>query len=263
VLYYIDGYSQQEVAEFLEISLPLTRKWLQRGRDRLRERMLDMVRDNLQADRPSNDERFLQAVKLTVTLEMAALDSQLSVLERVLVDGLDVNAQGKDGRTLLHWAADVGHYDAVELLLRNGADPTLADREGVTPLQLAQGIGIDVTFVQRFAVVLAAQLGEVQGGCHGVSSPLSAISRRLVRLGSAARPDGGRVRRNARRPAGKPFSLQPPEPTRRLPRVLPQPTNDATMLTTALANPAQFAYYACGNAVYLFAWRSSNDRRLS
>ncbi len=141
VLYYIDGYSQQEVAEFLEVSLPLTRKWLQRGRDRLRERMLDMVRDDLHAQRPSHDERFLQAVRLTVTLEMAATESQLSVLEAMLVDGLDVNARGKDGRTLLHWAAEGGHYEAAEMLLQHGADPRLADREGKTPQQLALARG--------------------------------------------------------------------------------------------------------------------------
>ncbi len=137
VLFYIDGYSQREVADFLEVSEELTRKWLQRARERLRERMLDMVRDNLQAERPSNDDRFAEAVKLTVALETVALESQLGLLELLLVDGLDVNARNQDGQTLLHWAAQRGHLEATEMLLEHGADPTIADRLGKTPLRWA------------------------------------------------------------------------------------------------------------------------------
>ncbi len=141
VLYYIDGYSQDEVAGFLEIPAAAVRKRLQRARGELRERMLEMVRDNLQAGRPSNDERFLQSVKLNLTLEMVALESQLSTLEMLLVDGLDVNAVNREGQTLLHWAAQSGHLEAAELLLRNGADPSIVDRSGRTPQQWAQGKG--------------------------------------------------------------------------------------------------------------------------
>lgn len=137
VLYYIDGYSQKQVAEFLEVSLPLTKKWLQRGRERLRERMMDMVRDNLRQQRPSRDERFLQTVMAQMALDAVALESQLSLLEMLLVDGLDVNARGKDGQTLLHWAAQRGHVEAIEMLLQYGADPAGTDRLGKTPLQWA------------------------------------------------------------------------------------------------------------------------------
>lgn len=141
VLYYIDGYSQDEVARFLEVSAPAVRKRLQRARTHLRERMLDMVRDNLQAQRPSRDERFLQALRLSAALDVVALESQLTTLEALLVDGLDVNARSADGGTLLHWAAQKGHLEAVELLLKSGADPTVTDRLGKTPLQWAVEAG--------------------------------------------------------------------------------------------------------------------------
>ena len=67
-------------------------------------------------------------IQLSTALESVALESQLNTLELLLVDGLDVNTQSKDGQTLLHWAAQRGHLDATELLLKNGADPDAKDK---------------------------------------------------------------------------------------------------------------------------------------
>ncbi len=137
ILYYIDGYSQREVAEFLEVPVAVVKERLHRARAGLRERMLRMVRDDLQAQRPSKDDQFAQSIKLAMALETAAQESQLTVLEMFLVDGLDVNARGRDGQTPLHWAAQRGNVGAAEMLLRYGADPRLADNSGRTPLQWA------------------------------------------------------------------------------------------------------------------------------
>jgi ankyrin repeat protein len=43
----------------------------------------------------------------------------------------------EDGRTPLHWAADLGHAAAVRALLAAGADPDVQDAEGMTPLHCA------------------------------------------------------------------------------------------------------------------------------
>jgi RNA polymerase sigma factor (sigma-70 family) len=137
VLFYISGYSQQEVAEFLEVSVAAVKKRLQRARNTLRETMLDLVRDDLQTYRPSNDEQFVRAIQIATALEVIALESQLSTLEVLLFEGVDVNARGKDGQTLLHWAAQKGHLEATELLLKNGADPTIKDKFDKTPWQWA------------------------------------------------------------------------------------------------------------------------------
>ncbi|KAJ8352494.1 hypothetical protein SKAU_G00239700 [Synaphobranchus kaupii] len=51
--------------------------------------------------------------------------------------GSGFGADPVDGRTLLASAAQAGVVDAVELLLSRGADPTLADHQGQTPLTLA------------------------------------------------------------------------------------------------------------------------------
>lgn len=150
VLFYIDGYSQQEVADFMEVSVDAVKKRLQRARQQLKERMIDMVQENLHQHRPSKDEQFLQMVQLSTTLEGVALESQLNAIELLLLDGIDVNDRGQDGQTLLHWAAIRGHLDAAELLLKNGADPRLKDRFDKTPLQWAEERGHkDVVSVLR------------------------------------------------------------------------------------------------------------------
>ena len=156
VLYYVNGYSQAEVADFLEVPVATVKQWLLRARRRLRERMMSMVQKGLQEGRPSNDERFLQMVQAATQLEGAASEGELAMLEVLLLDGLDVNTAGPDGRTLLHWAAQKGQVDAIELLLRNHADTTLRDRNGRTPLQVATHAG------QRQAAELLRQ-HEVEG----------------------------------------------------------------------------------------------------
>jgi ankyrin repeat protein len=49
----------------------------------------------------------------------------------------DVNAPQVDGTTALHWAVRYDDLDTADLLIRSGARVSTANREGVTPLQLA------------------------------------------------------------------------------------------------------------------------------
>ena len=51
----------------------------------------------------------------------------------------DVNAAEPDGTTALHWAVRADDQDVVQLLLRAGARPNVANRYGVTPISLAAG----------------------------------------------------------------------------------------------------------------------------
>ena len=53
----------------------------------------------------------------------------------------DVNYQGPFGNTLLHSAAMTGDAREVRRLLDAGADPQIRNREGRTPLQLAEMLG--------------------------------------------------------------------------------------------------------------------------
>jgi ankyrin repeat protein len=109
------------------------------------------MQETLHQQRPSHNDRFVQALQLATLLENAALEGQQATLELLLLDGLDVNTRGRNGQTLLHWAAQQGHHDVVELLLHHKADPTLTDQNGKTALQLA------VEGKQRQVVALLTQ----------------------------------------------------------------------------------------------------------
>ncbi len=74
---------------------------------------------------------------------------------RVLIEaGADVNKPCEHGRTALHMAAAWGHVDVVQLLLENGANPTIIDDHGMTPPDVARhGYSSNhVTAEQRRAV---------------------------------------------------------------------------------------------------------------
>jgi ankyrin repeat protein len=52
----------------------------------------------------------------------AAKDGNRELVELLLKNGADVNAEGEFGETALGQAAENGHREVVELLLKNGAD---------------------------------------------------------------------------------------------------------------------------------------------
>ena len=59
-LFYINGYSQKDIAEFLEVPVTTVKKRLHDARGRLKERMIDMVEETLHDNAP--DDRFSQKV---------------------------------------------------------------------------------------------------------------------------------------------------------------------------------------------------------
>ena len=59
-LFYIDGYSQKEIADFLEVPVSTVKNRLHASRKRLKERTLPMVEDTLKGHAP--DERFSRKV---------------------------------------------------------------------------------------------------------------------------------------------------------------------------------------------------------
>ena len=66
----------------------------------------------------------------------AVQENRLEHINLLITAGADVNA--RDGRnfTSLHRAAERGYIEAVEILLTNGADPSIV-AENNTPLSLA------------------------------------------------------------------------------------------------------------------------------
>jgi ankyrin repeat protein len=90
--------------------------------------------------------RGSSAAESALITAVKALD--VATARALIARHVNVNAPQADGTTALHWAAENGSADLVELLLAAGADARAANRYGVTPLALAAGAG-DATAVER------------------------------------------------------------------------------------------------------------------
>src|SRR5262245_40338485 len=64
----------------------------------------------------------------------AAQNRDMNTLRALLRQRSDVNAAQPDGTTALHWAAHWNNLEAVNLLLRAGANVKATNRYGSTPL---------------------------------------------------------------------------------------------------------------------------------
>lgn len=61
-LFYLSGYSHQEVADFLNLKKSQVNNRLYSARNKLKERMFAMTKETLSGQRPSNDEQFANMV---------------------------------------------------------------------------------------------------------------------------------------------------------------------------------------------------------
>lgn len=78
----------------------------------------------------------------------AAMNGNRDRVRALLLRKADVNAPQVDGTTALHWAVRADDLETVDLLIRAGAKVAAANREGVTPLQLA-AINGSAAMIQR------------------------------------------------------------------------------------------------------------------
>lgn len=97
-----------------------------------------------------NNSKILQMLKQTnmnknvvskegVPLMHSLMYSQRNFFETLLVGNqFDVNIQGKNDWTALHYAARDGDYNTCNLLLANGADKYITDKWGRTPFHVAR-----------------------------------------------------------------------------------------------------------------------------
>ena len=87
-LFYMGGYSQREISAFLEIPTRTVKSRLHTARSKLRERMIDMVEEQLHDKRPSRDESFAVGVIDDLTLltdyEIQRLLRMASVSEMIV-----------------------------------------------------------------------------------------------------------------------------------------------------------------------------------
>ena len=68
-------------------------------------------------------------------LHWYVLEGEAKVVEKIIMLGFDVNTQNKFGNTPLMECALIDKWDMVELLLKNGADPEIKNRDNENAIE--------------------------------------------------------------------------------------------------------------------------------
>ena len=128
-LFHLDGYSQKEVAAFLELPVSTVKKRIFDARNSLQERMSTMVKKKLDESKPSRDDTFVRKVEYFVAVRdgdaeavsrLLDADASLLTLEKVYEFSLDEHMP--HGMQAVTWAAMTNDVGLLTLLLDRGAD---------------------------------------------------------------------------------------------------------------------------------------------
>jgi len=141
-LFYIDGYSQNEIADFLEVPVTTVKKRLHDARNRMKGRLMNMVKETLEQHAP--DDRFskkivaeLLAMPRPLEIEghpvrqvrdavLAALPEYELIPDEEILDRTDFVAIGGNPDHVYH--VDEGH-----ILRRETTTATVLAMQGRTP----------------------------------------------------------------------------------------------------------------------------------
>jgi RNA polymerase sigma factor (sigma-70 family) len=128
-LFYIGGYSMEEVATFLEAPVSTVKGRLHSARERLRTMLLDTVADDLRARRPSRNETFATAI---VDLLKAARAGDVERVKGLLKeDPRLLVARDPMGNTALIIAVNSGHEALADLIYDAGVEPGLHEAAAI------------------------------------------------------------------------------------------------------------------------------------
>ncbi len=128
-LFYIQGYSQKEIAAFLECPITTIKKRLYSARQQLKGKLL-MIQENLQQNKPSQNDSFSNKVQFFIALR----EGNASLIEKILnkqPDWVDLKTEWPIASGSYHWplgitplyyAAGLGMVDLMTVLLGRGAD---------------------------------------------------------------------------------------------------------------------------------------------
>ena len=144
-LFYIEGYSYREIADYLEVPISTIKKRLFDARSKLKERMIHMVQNALHQAKPSQSDSFSQAVQfflalrdgdLTATQELVAQNAALLTAKTEWRMALG-HHYWPLGSTALHLAAGAGETDVLAWLLAQNPNIQAQNVAGMTPLHIA------------------------------------------------------------------------------------------------------------------------------
>ena len=129
-LFYISDYSQREIAAFLEVPVTTVQKRLHDARKRLKKRMITMVQENLQENRPSRDDEFTQEVlfKAIEAADVKKVGDLLSKHPSLVQIENEIGQTPLESLTRVHghkWR-DKGRRRIYDLLISKGAVPDIA-----------------------------------------------------------------------------------------------------------------------------------------
>lgn len=162
-LFHISDYSYNDIAAFLELPLSTVKKRLHSARTRLKQRMIDMLEEELRNNRPSNDTAFTERVERM--LDAARRGDAAEVRRLLAEDAALANVRGAYDKSPLHHAGEMNHPEVVEALIDSGADISSLTSWGMTPLDWAATVGsrdVGLLLVDRGAALslyAAAGLG--------------------------------------------------------------------------------------------------------
>jgi RNA polymerase sigma factor (sigma-70 family) len=166
MLYYISGYSQNEVAEFLDVPSTTIKKRLYSARNRLREMLVDLVEDSLRELRPSRNELF--ASRVIELLKSAGAGDAAKVKHLLEQDPRLIAARDPLGNTALILATNSGHDEIAEMLIAAGVSPDFHEAASIGRTDVvAQFLNGDASLLDSqspegfTALALAAHFGQI------------------------------------------------------------------------------------------------------
>jgi len=166
-LYYISGYSQDEVAKFLNVPVTTIKKRLHSARNRLREMLIDLVEDSLRERRPSRDELF--STRVIEILKAARAGDAARVKQLLEQDPRLIAARDPLGNTALILAVNSGHDEIAELLFAAGVRPDIYEAASIGRTELvARFLSDDASLLDWYSLegftplALAAHFGQIE-----------------------------------------------------------------------------------------------------
>lgn len=185
-LFHFDGFSQSEVAAFLDVPVSTVKKRLFDARRQLKRRLKTMA--PTKTIKPSQDDAFKRRVQFFIairTRDFATLESLLSQDPTLITATSDPDtfpiAYGLRESTPLFWAVQTGDEEMLDFLLGKGADVNATVRSRDTPLH--QAVMMGEIELARHLIAAGADV-EARGQCEFTVLHRAAISGddRLVEL---------------------------------------------------------------------------------
>ncbi len=181
-LFYINGYSQAEVGEFLDVPAKTVKSRLHSARGKLRERMMDMVEETLKKSAPDDGFAKETIQKIVARAKELIGQGELKEAERILREGLkeepDHPGALRELNRALMWG---GVYNEArwELL------PEISEHARTI---LASGEA-DESVLQEFARTLLA-IPAMTEACEFIAEWIAKYGANMARLGMLAWAQG-------------------------------------------------------------------------